>query len=131
MKFLRSLPKRFDTLITVLVRTTLKDLTPQQIFQEVMTDDSYREDDKKDELVKKKKKENEKKDDEKKKSGIQSHHIQFCEDMGYNLKSAKSVRYGFSANSMRIIRYLKIGYLIIFLSKIRVIQHYWQITYRL
>jgi hypothetical protein len=28
MKFLRSLPKRFDTLITVLVRTTLKDSTP-------------------------------------------------------------------------------------------------------
>jgi hypothetical protein len=67
MKFLRSLPKRFDTLITVLVRTTLKDSTPQQVFQEVMTDDSYREDDEKDELVKKKK-ENEKKDDEKKKS---------------------------------------------------------------
>jgi hypothetical protein len=76
MKFLRSLPKRFDTLITVLVRTILKDSTPQQVFQEVMTDDSYREDDEKEELVKKKKKkENEKKDDEKKKSGIQSHHI--------------------------------------------------------
>jgi hypothetical protein len=29
MKFLRSLPKRFDTLIIVLVRTTLKDSTPQ------------------------------------------------------------------------------------------------------
>jgi hypothetical protein len=57
----------FDTLITVLVRTILKDLTPQQVFQEVMTDDSYRKDDEKDELVKKKK-ENEKKDDENKKS---------------------------------------------------------------
>jgi hypothetical protein len=68
MKFLRSLPKRFDTLITVLVRTTLKDLTPQQVFQEVMTDDSYREDDKKEELIKKKKMKSEKKDDEKKKS---------------------------------------------------------------
>jgi hypothetical protein len=56
MKFLRSLPKRFDMLITVLVRTTLKDSTPQQVFQEVMTDDSYREDDEKEELVKKKKK---------------------------------------------------------------------------
>jgi hypothetical protein len=67
MKFLRSLPKRFDTLITVLVRTILKDSTPQQVFQEVMIDNSYREDDEKDELVKKKK-ENEKKDDEKKKS---------------------------------------------------------------
>jgi hypothetical protein len=68
MKFLRSLPKRFDTLITMLVRTTLKDSTPQQVFQEVMTDDSYREDDEKEELVKKKKNESEKKDDEKKKS---------------------------------------------------------------
>jgi hypothetical protein len=63
MKFLRSLPKRFDILITVLVRTTLKNSTPQQVFQEVMTDDSYREDDEKEELVKKKKKESEKKDD--------------------------------------------------------------------
>jgi hypothetical protein len=68
MKFLRSLPKRFDTLITVLVRTTLKDSTPQQVFQEVMTDDSYREDDEKKELIKKKKKKSEEKDDEKKKS---------------------------------------------------------------
>jgi hypothetical protein len=32
MKFLRSLPKRFDMLITVLVRTILKDSTPQQVF---------------------------------------------------------------------------------------------------
>jgi hypothetical protein len=68
MSFLRSLPKRFDTLIIVLVRTTLKDSTPQQVFQEVMTNDSYREDDEKEELVKKKKKKSEKKDDEKKKS---------------------------------------------------------------
>ena len=68
MKFLRSLPKRFDTLITVLVKTTLSESTPQQVFQEVMTDDAYRDDDKKDELIKKKKKEGEKKDDEKKKS---------------------------------------------------------------
>jgi hypothetical protein len=68
IKFLRSLPKRFDTLITVLVRTTLQDSTPQQVFQEVMTDDSYREDDEKEELVKKKKKKSEKKDDKKKKS---------------------------------------------------------------
>jgi hypothetical protein len=69
LKFLRSLPKRFDTLITVLVRTTLKDSTPQQVFQEVMTDDSYREDDDKEELIKKKKKkESKNKDDEKKKS---------------------------------------------------------------
>jgi hypothetical protein len=75
MKFLRSLSKRFNTLITMLVRTTLKDSTPQQVFQEVITDDSYIEDDEKEELVRKKK-ESEKKDDEKKKSGIQSHHIQ-------------------------------------------------------
>jgi hypothetical protein len=47
IKFLRSLPKRFDILITVLVRTILKDSTPQQVFQEVMTDDSYKEDDEK------------------------------------------------------------------------------------
>ena len=65
MKFLRSLPKRFDTLITVLVKTTLSESTPQQVFQEVMTNDAYREDDEKDELIKKKK-DGQKKDDEKK-----------------------------------------------------------------
>ena len=48
LKFLRSLPKRFDTLITVLVKTTLSESTPQQVFQEVMTDDAYREDDEND-----------------------------------------------------------------------------------
>lgn len=68
MKFLRCLPKRFDMLITVLVKTTLSELTPNQVFQEVMTDDAYREDHEKEELVNKKKKESEKKDDEKKKS---------------------------------------------------------------
>ena len=47
MKFLRCLPKRFDMLITVLIRTTLKDLTPNQVVVEVMTDDAYREDHKK------------------------------------------------------------------------------------
>jgi hypothetical protein len=67
MKFLRSLPKRFDTLITMLVKATLSELTPNQVFQEVMTDDAYREDHEKEELVNKKK-ESEKKDDEKKKS---------------------------------------------------------------
>ena len=55
------MPKRFDTLITVLVKTTLSESTPQQVFQEVMTDDAYREDDEKDELIKKKKKDGEKK----------------------------------------------------------------------
>jgi len=68
MKFLRRLPKRFDTLIIMLVKTTLSESTPQQVFQEVMTDDAYGEDDEKDELIKKKNKDGEKKDDEKKKS---------------------------------------------------------------
>jgi len=68
LKFLRSLPKRFDTSITVLVNTTLSESTPQLVFQEVMINDAYREDDEKDELVKKKKKEGKKKDNEKKKS---------------------------------------------------------------
>ena len=73
---MRSLPKRFDTLITVLVKTTLSESTPQQVFQEVMTDDAYREDDEKDELIKKKKKYGDKKDDEKKKSVALGLHIQ-------------------------------------------------------
>ena len=37
MKFLRRLPKRFDTLIIMLVKTTLSESTPQQVFQEVST----------------------------------------------------------------------------------------------
>jgi len=68
MKLLRSLPMRFDTLITVLVKTTFSESTLQQVFQELMTDDAYREDDEKDELIKKKKKDGDRKDDEKKKS---------------------------------------------------------------
>jgi hypothetical protein len=44
MKFLRCLPKRFDTLITVLVKTTLSELTPNQVLAEVKTDDAYRDD---------------------------------------------------------------------------------------
>jgi hypothetical protein len=50
MKFLRCLPKRFDSMITLLVRTQLSDLTPNQVLAEVITDDSYREDDEKEEL---------------------------------------------------------------------------------
>jgi hypothetical protein len=42
LKFLRSLPKIFDMLMTVLVRTTLSESTPNQVFQEVMTDDTYK-----------------------------------------------------------------------------------------
>ena len=68
MKFLRCLSKRFDMLITVLIRTNLKDLTPNQVLAEVMTDDAYREDHEKKELVKKNNKKKEDKDDDKKKS---------------------------------------------------------------
>ena len=72
MKFLRCLPKRFDNMRSMLVKTTLKTSTPQQILNEVMTDDMYRDDDVKEELIAKKKKEankdNEK--DDKKGKGI-------------------------------------------------------------
>ncbi len=65
-KFLRCLPERFENLTSLLVRTTLKTSTPQQVLAEVMTDDAYRDDKKKPELEKKKKKEEGK--DEKDKS---------------------------------------------------------------
>jgi hypothetical protein len=70
MKFLRCLLKRFDTLITVLVKTTLHELTPNQVFAEVMTNDAYRDDHEKEEWVNKNKKKEEDKIDEKKKKSV-------------------------------------------------------------
>ena len=59
-KFLRCLPSRFSTLVTILVRSGLDTMTPNQVFEDVMTDDTYRDDDEKEEKMEKK--------DEKKKS---------------------------------------------------------------
>jgi hypothetical protein len=59
-KFLRCLPSRFGTLVTILVRSGLDTMTPNQVLRDVMTDDTYIDDDEKEE-----KKENK---DEKKKS---------------------------------------------------------------
>jgi hypothetical protein len=61
-KFLRCLPTRFGILVTVLVRTSLDIMTPNQILGDIMIDDAYRDDDEKEEKKKKDKK------DEKKKS---------------------------------------------------------------
>ena len=66
-KFLRCLSSRFGTLVTILVRSGLDTMTPNQVLRDVMTDDTYRNDDEKQEKKEKK--------DEKKKSGIQSHII--------------------------------------------------------
>jgi hypothetical protein len=65
-KFLRCLPARFGMLVTLLVRTSLDIMTPNQILEDIMTDDAYRDDDEKEEKKKKKKKDEMK--DEKKKS---------------------------------------------------------------
>jgi hypothetical protein len=62
-KFLRCLPSRFSTLVTILVRSGLDIMTQNQVLGDVMTDDTYRDADEKEG------KKNEKKD-EKKKSGI-------------------------------------------------------------
>ena len=59
-KFLRCLPTRFGMLVTLLVRTGLDTMTPNQILGDIMTDDAYRDDDEKEEKKEKK--------DEKKKS---------------------------------------------------------------
>jgi hypothetical protein len=58
-KFLRCLPARFGMLVTLLVRTDLDTMTPNQILGDIMTDNAYRDDDEKGEKKKK---------DEKKKS---------------------------------------------------------------
>jgi hypothetical protein len=48
-KFLRCLPARFGMLVTLLVRTDLDTMTPNQILGHIMTDDAYRNDDEKEE----------------------------------------------------------------------------------
>jgi hypothetical protein len=48
-KFLRCLPSRFGTLVTILVRSGLDTMTPNQVLGDVMTDDTYRDDDEKEE----------------------------------------------------------------------------------
>ena len=62
-KFLRCLPSRFGTLVTILVRSGLDTMTPNQVLGDIMTDDTYRDDDEKEE---KKEKKDEKKDEKKK-----------------------------------------------------------------
>jgi hypothetical protein len=60
-KFLRCLPARFGMLVTLLVRTCLDIMTPNQILGDIMTDDAYRDDDEKEEKEKKDEKKDEKK----------------------------------------------------------------------
>ena len=38
-KFLRCLPSRFVTLVTILMRSGLDTMTPNQVLRDVMTDD--------------------------------------------------------------------------------------------
>jgi hypothetical protein len=64
-KFMRCLPSRFSTLVTILVRSGLDTIAPNEVLGDVMTDGTYRDDDEK------KEKKNNKKDgkkDEKQKS---------------------------------------------------------------
>jgi hypothetical protein len=57
-KILRCLPLRFGTLVTILVRSGLDTITPNQVLEDVMTDDTCRDDGEKEE---KKEKQDEKK----------------------------------------------------------------------
>ena len=41
-KFLRCLPKRYDTIVTLLVRSNVKAATPTQILREVLTHDIFK-----------------------------------------------------------------------------------------
>ena len=59
-KFLRCLPSRFGTLVTILVRSGLDTMTPNQVLGDVMTDNTYRDNDMKEE------KKDDKKDEKKK-----------------------------------------------------------------
>ena len=57
-KFLRCLPSRFGILVTILVRSGLNTMTPNQMLGDIMTDNTYRDNDEKEE---KKEKRDEKK----------------------------------------------------------------------
>ena len=57
-KFLRCLPSKFGTLATILMRSGLDTMTPNQVLGDVMTDDTYRDDDEKEEKKNEKKDEN-------------------------------------------------------------------------
>lgn len=46
-KFLRCLPSRFGILVTILVRSGLDTMTPNQVLGDIMTDDTYRDDNEK------------------------------------------------------------------------------------
>ena len=48
-KFLRCLPSSFGILVTILVRSGLDTMTPNQVLGDIMTDDTYRDDDEKEE----------------------------------------------------------------------------------
>ena len=60
-KFLRCLPSRFGTLVTILMRSGLDTMTPNQVLGDAMTDDTYRYDDKEEKNEKKDEKKDEKK----------------------------------------------------------------------
>ena len=66
-KFLRCLPSRFGTLVTILVRSDLDTMTPNQMLGDIMIDDTYRDDDEKEEKK-------EKKDEKKKSVALRPHH---------------------------------------------------------
>ena len=60
-KFLRCLPSRFGTLVTILVRSGLDTMTPNQVLGNIMTDDTYRDNDEKEEKNEKKDEKDDKK----------------------------------------------------------------------
>ena len=60
-KFLMCLPKRFKTLRTIIFRGGLKDVSPNEVLGDVMTEDQYNDDDDDDEVVK---------EEDKKKKGV-------------------------------------------------------------
>ena len=60
---MRCLPSKFGTLATIIVRSGLDNMTPNQVLGNIMTDDTYRYEDEKEE---KKEKKGEKKDEKKK-----------------------------------------------------------------
>ena len=75
-KFLRCLPARFGMLVTLLVRSGLETMTPNQVLRDVMIDDTYRDDDEKEEKNKEKK--DEKKDEKKKRVAFKASSSSKC-----------------------------------------------------
>ena len=95
-KFLRCLPSRFDTLVTIIVRGGFDNLTPTQVLLEVVTQDTFHQENVENEKEKKNK--DESSDDDSSSSSIDDAAMalfvrkfgKMLKKKGYKMRSSKS-----------------------------------------